>query len=229
MSETNTATGATGQGAADGPSGTPHGQEQAATGTTGTAPTGPRPEAEAQEATGAQDSASGDTDDAGPTGGTSGAPAQDPGAAGTGDAEAGTQILPLNEAEQQWVRDLLAYAKQLGITDSPRALEDFFEEQRTAWYAVDEESRADPNPLINLMGAVIGQILVERCEMKWCVLIDEQGTSLAVASEVGSIAMFPMNAVAKRWTGQNMTSLTEFLRLSQAEIRRVREEHAEEE
>ncbi|MCR2051380.1 DUF3806 domain-containing protein [Actinomyces bowdenii] len=226
MSETNTATGATGQGAED-----------------GTAPTGTRPEAEAeaQETTSVQDSASGDTDDAGPTGGTSGAPAEGQGvegaagahgAQGTGDsedAEAGTQILPLNEAEQTWVRDLLAYAKQLGITDSPRALEEFFEEQRTAWYAVDEESRADPNPLINLMGAVIGHILVERCEMKWCVLIDEQGTSLAVASEVGSIAMFPMNAVAKRWTGQNMTSLTEFLRLSQAEIHRVREEHAEEE
>ncbi|MBO3723515.1 DUF3806 domain-containing protein [Actinomyces bowdenii] len=228
MSETNTATGATGQGAEDGPSGASHGQEQAATGTAGTAPTGPRPEAEAeaQEPASVQDSASGGTDDAGPTDGTSGAPAQGP---GPGSTEGGTQILPLNEAEQTWVRDLLAYAKKLGITDSPRALEEFFEEQRTAWYAVDEESRADPNPLINLMGAVIGQILVERCEMKWCVLIDEQGTSLAVASEVGSIAMFPMNAVAKRWTGQNMTSLTEFLRLSQAEIRRVREELAEEE
>lgn len=138
--------------------------------------------------------------------------------------QAGTEILPLNEAELTWVRDLLAYAKELGIAESPQALESFFEEQRTAWYAVAEAERADPNPLISLMGAVIGQILVERCEMKWCVLTDEHGTSLAVASEVGSIAMFPMNAVAKRWTGQNMTTLTEFLQLAQAEVRRAREE-----
>ena len=151
--------------------------------------------------------------------------AQDPSAA-QAHAASGTEILPLNDAEQTWVRDLLSYAKQLGIADSPQALEAFFEEQRTAWYAVGEAERADPNPLINLMGAVIGQTLVERCEMKWCVLIDEHGTSLAVASEVGSIAMFPMNAVAKRWTGQNMTTLTEFLQLAQAKVRRVREEQA---
>lgn len=137
------------------------------------------------------------------------------------------EILPLNEAEQAWLAEQLTRARELGLT-SIDALEEFFEAQRSAWYEQREDRRPDPSPQVALIGAALGQMLIEACDLEWSVLTDEQGTALAVTGETTSIALLPMSSVAKRWTGETMTSLPEYLKLASAEVERLRRAAARE-
>ena len=132
------------------------------------------------------------------------------------------QVLPLNEAEQAWVASLLAEGERLGMTASPESLQDFFNQHRTRWWSLPEGERPDPNPIINVMGAVMGRFLVERGGLEWSLVSDQYGTELATTDMTHSLIVFPVNGVAKRWTGENQTTLPEYFSLVLERIQHVR-------
>ena len=132
------------------------------------------------------------------------------------------QVLPLNEAEHAWVASLLAEGERLGMAASPESLQDFFNQHRTRWWSLPEGERPDPNPIINVMGAVMGRFLVERGGLEWSLVSDQYGTELATTDMTHSLAVFPVNGVAKRWTGENQTTLPEYLSLILERIQHVR-------
>ena len=132
------------------------------------------------------------------------------------------QVLPLNEAEQTWVAGLLAEGERLGMTASPETLQELFTQYRTHWWSLPRDERPDPNPIIHTMGAVAGGFLVERGGLDWCLVSDQYGTELATTDMTHSLIVFPVNGVAKRWTGENQTALPEYLSLVLERIQHVR-------
>ena len=132
------------------------------------------------------------------------------------------QVLPLNEAEQTWVAGLLAEGERLGMTASPETLQELFTQYRTHWWSLPRDERPDPNPIIHTMGAVAGGFLVERGGLDWCLVSDQYGTELATTDMRYSFIVFPVNGVAKRWTGDNRTTLVEYLSLTLDRLQHLR-------
>ena len=109
----------------------------------------------------------------------------------------------LNDQEHQWLADRIAALADLSVPIQPGALSEFFEQQRAMWRETAAGERLDANTLVNLIGAGVGQVLVEELGLKWVLATDEYGTELAVTGEPGQVLVFPMNAVAKRWSGES--------------------------
>ncbi|MDO5094670.1 MAG: DUF3806 domain-containing protein, partial [Propionibacteriaceae bacterium] len=113
-----------------------------------------------------------------------------------------TTLIPLNEAEAAWLAGLSKSLSDRGIQDLA-ALSAFFATQKEAWLALPADERPDPNPLINSVGAAVGDHLVAELGMEWMVASDEHGVEAAVVGQPGDVLVYPMNAVAKRWTGES--------------------------
>jgi hypothetical protein len=104
-------------------------------------------------------------------------------------------VEPLNEAEQEWVANNVAQAKQmLDGNLSPETLDDL-------WAALLRDDPADPNPAINMVGLALGQLLVDGLGLSWVALSDESGTETAVRGRA-NFTVFPTNFIAKRYAGR---------------------------
>jgi Domain of unknown function (DUF3806) len=105
------------------------------------------------------------------------------------------RVEPLNDAEQQWVAENVAEAKQMLAGDLTVAgLDDL-------WATLLRDDPADPNPGINMVGLAFGQLLAERLGLSWVALTDEHGTEIAVRGR-SDFTVFPTNFVAKRYEGR---------------------------
>ena len=123
-----------------------------------------------------------------------------------------THIAELNDGERSWIGSMIALLEQLQIADDLDAIAAFYESQRAEWQLTAPAERRDPNSLINLIGAGVGDLFVRRLGMRWAAITDEYGTEVGVVGQPGDITLFPMNAVAKRWTGEADGSITDFVR-----------------
>ena len=121
-----------------------------------------------------------------------------------------TTLTPLNEAEATWIAGLIQSLNDRGIYDLD-ALSEFFATQKEAWLALPADERPDPNPLINSVGATVGDHLVAELGMEWVVASDEHGVEAAVVGQPGDVLVYPMNAVAKRWTGESGATIAELV------------------
>jgi hypothetical protein len=109
--------------------------------------------------------------------------------------QANERVEPLNDAEQQWVADNVAAAKQRLDGDlTVEGLDDL-------WVALLRDNPADPNPGINMIGLAFGHLLAERLALSWIALTDEHGTEIAVRGPA-DFTVFPTNFVAKRYAGR---------------------------
>lgn len=128
---------------------------------------------------------------------------------------------------KKWIADLIQWFRELGVADDLDGLSEFFAKQKQAWLALPDNDRPDPNPLINSIGAIIGNLLVSRLDMQWVVASDEYGTEVAVVGQPGDILIYPMNAVAKRWTGESEATIADLVDWLAAKVIEVRQLHEE--
>ncbi len=63
--------------------------------------------------------------------------------------------------------------------------------------------------------------------MQWVVASDEHGTEVAVVGQPGDILIYPMNAVAKRWTGESEATIADLVDWLAAKVIEVRQLHEE--
>jgi hypothetical protein len=110
------------------------------------------------------------------------------------------KIEPPNESELAWVQAHVDTIKEAtgGDTSVP-TLDDLYAGWYEQWAAEPEDSREDPNDMINAVGLTFGQALVEGVGLDWVIVTDEHGTEIAVHGEPGDILVFPPNLVAKRF------------------------------
>lgn len=138
------------------------------------------------------------------------------------EVESMTTISPLNGAETEWISDLIGYLRDLGAPQDLNSLSAYFSAQRGEWFAAPEDARVDPNPLINAVGAAVGGILAGELGLEWVIATDEYGSEAAVFGQPGDVLLYPMNAVAKRWTGESEGTLADFVLGTIARVREVR-------
>ena len=126
-----------------------------------------------------------------------------------------------NDAETQWISGLAHALRESGAPSDVGALSVYFAEQRDRWFATPQDARWDPNPLINGVGAIVGDLFVRELDLRWVVASDEYGVEAAVYGSPGEILLYPMNATAKRWTGEADGTLAEFIARTLVSVRAV--------
>lgn len=110
------------------------------------------------------------------------------------------KIEPPNESELAWVAAHVDAVKEAtGGEVSVGALDELYAGWYEEWAAKPEESREDPNDMINAVGLTFGQALVDGAGLEWAVVTDEHGTEIAVHGQPGDVLLFPPNLVAKRF------------------------------
>ncbi len=113
------------------------------------------------------------------------------------------KILPLNDAEIQWIQNHLIFAEQL-VEKYTRKREslpslELLGDTYTAWANAPVDHREEVNDVINALGLALGQHLVNQAAMKWVVVSDKIGTDIAVHGEPGCILIYPTAVTAKRY------------------------------
>lgn len=126
-----------------------------------------------------------------------------------GENQNAAQISRLNQSEFDWIAQLLSSLDRLQVKLSSSSISHFFAQQHKIWDL--KPNKSDPNTLINMIGAGLGELLCAEFGMEWKIVSDEHGTELAVVGQPGNIVVFPMNAVAKRWTGENKGTIDELV------------------
>jgi hypothetical protein len=130
-------------------------------------------------------------------------------------------ITELNEGELQWIASLIEELRAEGIALDASAISEYAERRRAEW-ATSPDLAGDPNVDINRVGAAVGEILVRGSGLAWVVVDDEYGTELGVLGQPNDILLFPMNAVAKRLTGESSGTVLDFVTQAEASISRIR-------
>ena len=63
----------------------------------------------------------------------------------------------------------------------------------SAWLSQHDNSKEDPNPLINSFGIAFGQSFVDKLGFSWVIVTDEHGTEIAVHGQPNDFLVFPPN------------------------------------
>ncbi|NLF05895.1 MAG: DUF3806 domain-containing protein [Actinomycetales bacterium] len=107
------------------------------------------------------------------------------------------ETLELNEGETRWLAELRTMIPD-AATFSLADLGTLSDNLLASWQA----ERGDPNNVINALGVTLGDAVVARVPgARWAVFSDADGAELAVTNAApGNPMIFPMAAVAKRWT-----------------------------
>jgi hypothetical protein len=114
-------------------------------------------------------------------------------------------LSPLTDAERAWITAQLGGAERFladyGSNRHTGGL-DAYDHAWAAWLDRQSVDPEDPNSVINAVGVLFGQTLVDELEeFEWMIATDESGTDLAVFGlpGQGDVLIFPANLVAKRY------------------------------
>lgn len=127
------------------------------------------------------------------------------------------EITELTEDDADWVESLVATLGTLGVPLEPAALDEFLEQARPTWSLAG----ADPQPLINLVGAGVGHHLATAFGLRWVHVTGRRGARLALYGDSQKTLAFPLDAVARRWAGEP-GSLTQYVYATSAAITQIR-------
>jgi len=128
-----------------------------------------------------------------------------------------------NAAEYEWIEDNLRKARQLLGKQAGQEIElEELDEAFARWLDRHDPKHEDPNPFINAFGIAFGQYLVDHCDLKWMVVMDDQGTEMAVHGEPGDVLVFPPDFVAKRYVGRQKNFFSLFYPEMKKDIQRLK-------
>ena len=110
---------------------------------------------------------------------------------------------PLIEAEERLRRSSLAELLSEAVNHGVASAEAAYltpEELDRLWQRLDPSpvSDAEFNHFAHLFGFALGEYLVQRTGLQWCVLADQYGSDYAVRHHVASVTAFPVSSVGKR-------------------------------
>lgn len=116
-------------------------------------------------------------------------------------------LQPLNAGESEWLQSNLQLASRLVETYTGQSSGlpslSLLGATLVAWSRAPEDAREDVNVVVNALGLVFGQHLVNALDLRWVVASDDKGTDIAVHGYPGDILAYPTNATAKRVVAQD--------------------------
>lgn len=109
------------------------------------------------------------------------------------------EISELTAGERELVAVHLGQLIAAGVdVDDPGALGKLNDVLYAQWKAMPEESRDNPNAVINLIGIGLGECLVRCAGLEW-VVESSQGAELAAFDAETGVLIYPTKVVAQRW------------------------------
>lgn len=112
----------------------------------------------------------------------------------------GCDVEPVGVLEARWMSDQRELALDLcdGAADS-QTLAQVLTRVHHAWER--QPRRADPSPLTAMFGLAVGDLLVRRVPgLGWVLMADGRTAELALTHARAELAVFPLSAVAQRWS-----------------------------
>src|SRR5579871_1569949 len=141
-------------------------------------------------------------------------------------------ISELTKGEQDWVTEQIEEAARFIRRFSPEDAESptilaAADRAFKSWLATDPTDVGSVNKVINAVGVLFGQSLVDGAGLRWVIATDQRGTDLAVFGLPGSgdVLVYPANFVAKRWERREAGFLQKSFHEILAEVRRLAAQH----
>lgn len=103
-------------------------------------------------------------------------------------------VRPLKENVQYGQEFLTAFGRTRGSAWDLDDLDHCF----AAWQASSDKSTYTDNYVVEVLGAMFGEYCIERLEMRWVKLTDQDGTTLAIEGTSKEFRAFPFQSIAKR-------------------------------
>jgi hypothetical protein len=143
------------------------------------------------------------------------------------------KIDDLTDKEQAWIDDQINGAAKLieimvpESAGKPMTLA-ILDQAFAAWLATGEADSQVINAVINQVGIVFGQFLVNGLGLRWVIATDKAGTDLAVYGlpGKGDVLVYPANHVAKRWERRETNFLQNSYRETAAQLKALSEQGA---
>jgi uncharacterized protein DUF3806 len=142
------------------------------------------------------------------------------------------KISSLNAAEDAYVKQQLgaapAFITRFSPADAGRPVTlESMDRAFAAWLASGPQSAAEINETINVVGAVLGDVLCREAGFAWVIASDEYGTDLAVRAlpGQGDVLVYPANFVAKRWERRETGFLANSCKAIAADTKAIAAEH----
>lgn len=135
------------------------------------------------------------------------------------------EITDLTDEEADWVNGHVATLEGLDVPLDAVALDEFLVRSRKGGAGVSGAGVSGAGPVVNLVGAAVGQLLVERLDLRWVNVTDKRGTRLGLYGDAKKTVVFPLDAVARRWDGGS-TSLAQYVAETVATIQKLRADRA---
>ncbi|MHC2998790.1 DUF3806 domain-containing protein [Microbacterium sp. HJ5] len=121
------------------------------------------------------------------------------------------EITDLSEEDADWLAGHVATLERLDIDLDPVVLDAYLERARVS----------EGTLVVNLVGAGLGQILVDRLDLRWVSVTDKRGTRIGLYGDAKKTLVFPFEAVARRRAGES-GSLAKYVAETVATIQKLR-------
>jgi hypothetical protein len=86
------------------------------------------------------------------------------------------------------------------------------------WKNTDQNTREKPEEVIDIIGALFGQTLVEKLNFEWKLITDQYGTDFTVIDKKYFVNGFPFSSVQKSVTENRPNSLNEIFGLIKEQL-----------
>jgi len=86
------------------------------------------------------------------------------------------------------------------------------------WKNADQNNREKPEEVIDIIGALFGQTLVEKLNFEWKLITDQYGTDFTVIDKKHFVNGFPFSSVQKSVTEYRPNSLNEIFGLIKEQL-----------
>ena len=110
------------------------------------------------------------------------------------------KVVPVNDAESRqfaaWASEAETFLNAYGTPQSENELKRY-DEAFKAWQDSTTKKHSDQD-VINVLGAHLGQLMVEDFDMEWVMVTDQYGQDYAVRHKTSELMSFPFSSVMKR-------------------------------
>lgn len=112
------------------------------------------------------------------------------------------EIQPVSDEVREMFRGFSELGPEFTKYYVPESLESglkLYDQAFSAWQLADSKAHSDQQ-VVEILGAILGNRLVDDFDMEWVVVNDEYGTDYAVRGKVIDVMAFPFSTVLKRIT-----------------------------
>ena len=131
-------------------------------------------------------------------------------------------ITELSEAEEQWIAERLAFARQDGVDHLDVDAVSAFSDRQLAAFRNEELSPEEGGVMADVTAVLLGEHLGAKLGLKWVIVQDAQGTDLGMRDTLSSAVIFPQSTVGKQWNEATTGWVPHYVEWLTAQLKDIR-------